>query len=466
MKQLPSSKLPQIPLPKPSQHPWWKRVPKPLPTPIGYVALAIVTGILLVWAFRPAPVLVTVGKVDRSSLQVTIDAEGKTRVRDRYGVAAPVNGHLARIQLEEGDPVQRGTVVAQIDPLPLTAAVKQALGQLAEWKAQRSGVQTQRPKPETLAQAKTRIQTAEANYRQAKAKVAQAQAALTQAQRDRDRAEQLAATGAISRNDRESAELKATTQAQELEALKLAAQAAATEVQIARDAVAVVEQEQTDPDYLLRVYDARIASTEAELAKLQEDADRTEIRAPVQGQVLRIFQKSAQFVSEGTPLLELGDVSQLELVIDVLSSDAEKIQPGDPILIARSNASPISAKVRRIEPAAFTKVSALGVEEQRVNVIGDFVDRPISLGDAYRVDTQIVVWQGQNVLKVPLSALFRCEQRWCVFTIADHRAQRRSVEVAHRSDLEAEIAQGLVAGDIVILHPNETISQNQRVRTR
>jgi HlyD family secretion protein len=174
--------------------------------------------------------------------------------------------------------------------------------------------------------------------------------------------------------------------------------------------LAVLQKEQTDPDYLLRVYDARIASTEAELAKLRDEANRAEIRSPIQGRVIRVLLRSAQYVTDGTPLLELGDVSNLELVIDVLSTDAQHIRPGVPILIEQQNAPPLPARVRLLEPGAFTKISALGVEEQRVNVIGDLVNQPTSFGDAYRVEAKIVIWEDKHVLQVPLSALFRCDQ--------------------------------------------------------
>jgi HlyD family secretion protein len=466
MKQLPLPKPPIRQPPVSKRTGWWQRFPTLSPKQLLYLAIALVTLLWVVWAFRPAPILVDTGTAERGKLQVTVDAEGKTRVRDRYLIAAPTNGHLERITLNEGDPVQPQMLVARIEPLPLTAAVQAALGQLAEWQAQRAGVATQRPKTETLAQATMRIQEATAKQQQATTQVARVQAAWAQAQRDRARAEQLATTGAISRQAKEAAELTQTTQARELEAAQLAAQVAASEVEVARAALAVLQREQTDPDYLLDVYDARIASTEAELAKLRDEANRTDIRSPLKGRVLRIVQKSAQFVTEGTPLLELGDTTHLELVIDVLSSDAERIKPGAPILIERADAQPIRAKVQRVEPAAFTKISALGVEEQRVNVIGEFVDVPIAMGDAYRVETKIVIWEGQAVLKVPLSALFRCDQSWCVFGVQGGRALRRSVELNHRSNFEAEIQTGLTAGEVVILHPNEQIESGKAVRSR
>lgn len=470
MKQLPKPLPDQPTTEKPPQERANKRgrLPRISLKPLVYIAIALTTCALVVWAFRPTPILVDTGKIERGELRVTVDAEGKTRVRDRFVVSAPVDGRLARIELEAGDPVQQGTLVARIDPLPLTSEVRSALGRLAEWKAQREGVATQRPKTASLEQARTRIQAAQAAQRQAQARVVQAQAALEQARRDRIRAQQLESAGAISRKERETAELNETTKAKDLEAAALATKAAASEVEVARAALTVLQQQQSDPDYLLKVYDARIASVEAELAKLRDEARRTEMRSPVRGQVLRVLQKSAQFVASGTPLLELGDVSKLELVIDVLSTDAVKVQPGDPILIDRGmNEKPLQAQVQRIEPSAFTKVSALGVEEQRVNIIGHFIDSPLSLGDAYRVEAQIIIWEGKNILKAPLSSLFRCEKSaWCTFVIQEGKANRRVVEVGQRNNFAAEIRQGLQEGEAVILHPTEQINHESRVAPR
>lgn len=439
---------------------------------LAYLTAGLTTLLLIVWAFRPAPIGVDTGLVQRGDLQVTVNAEGKTRVRDRFVIAAGIDGHLARIVLNEGDSVTAGRVVAEIDPLPLNASVQAAIGQLTAWQAERAGVATQRPKTETIQQSRTRIQMAEAQHQQAQAKVMQAQAALDQAHRDRERADQLAATGAIARQDREVAELNEITKSRELETVRLAAKASAAEVEVAKAALAVVQQEQTDPDYLLKVYDARIASTQAELSKLRDEAARTEIRSPVTGKVLRIQQKSAQFVTSGTAIMEVGNPAKLELVIDVLSSDAVNIKPGQPILIDQRadqgfNPPPIQATVRLVEPAAFTKISALGVEEQRVNVIGNFAGSPRSWGDAYRVDTKIVIWSGNDVLKTPISSLFRCGQSaWCAFVVDQGKAQRRPVTIGHRNDREAEVHQGLQPGETVILHPTEQIKDGSQVTPR
>jgi HlyD family secretion protein len=426
-----------------------------------YVGIAIATVIAIVLLLRPTPVGVEVGRVEKGVLQVTVNAEGMTRVRDRYILAAQVNGHLDRITLNEGDTVEAGDVVARIDPLPQTTAVQEALGRLAEWRAQRAGVETQRPKTAALAQARSRIAAAQANQRQVEARVTQTQAALAQAQRDRQRAQYFAATGVISRQAREQAELNERTKQEEHNAALQAAQAVRSEVAVAQKALTILQAEQSDPDYFLEVYNARIASVEAELARLQDEVQRTEMRSPVRGQVLRVLQRSAQVVSEGTPLVEIGDPTQLELVVDVLSSDAERVAVGNAVYVT-SGTTQLKGQVRRIEPSAFTKTSALGVEEQRVNVISS-IDASTVLGDGYRVDVQIVVWEKPDVIQVPLSAMFRCDRAWCVFVVNNGKAQRRTVTVGQRSDTTAEIQQGLTAGELVILHPTEQIEDNRTI---
>jgi HlyD family secretion protein len=452
-KPPPSPKEPEQP---PRKFPW---------KAVMYTLMGGAIGIGLIWAFRPTPIPVDIATVEQGELQVTVNAEGKTRIRDRFTIAAPVNGYLERIQLEEGDWVQQGSVVARIDPLATSSAVQEALAQITEWRAQRAGVATQRPKNASLEQAQLRIRAVQDSQRQAAARVIQARATLEQAQRDRQRAQQLAQAGAIPRQDFETARLTETTRAKELETAILTEKTATAEVDVARAALTVLQQQQTDPDYLIRVYDARIASVEASLQKLRDEARRTEIRSPVSGRVLRIQQKSAQFTTAGTTLLELGNPKQLELIIDVLSTDAERIRPGDRILTDQgTDTKPLLARVKRIEPSAFTKVSALGVEEQRVNIIGEFIDPPTILGDAYRVETRIVVWNVANTLKVPLSALFRCELQWCVFGVKKGKAVQRQVELGQRSDRAAQVLKGLAKGELVILHPTEQIKEGVGVK--
>jgi HlyD family secretion protein len=469
--------------------------PKSLPINLLYTSIGLGIAFLLFLAFRPTPIAVNVTKVRRGSLQVTVDEEGETRIRDRYVVSAPVAGRLARIRLNEGDRISQGSVIARIDPLPLDADVREAQARLREWQAERAGVATQRPKPEAFLQAEARIKAAEAVRQETQARVEQAQARLEQAKRDRQRSQQLYQDGAIARQTLEQDELEETIRARELEAVQRQVDIAIADVRAAEEALAILRAEQKDPDYLLDVMDARIASVEAELAKLADDAERTEIKAPLDGYVLRINQESAKYVEAGTPLLEIGNPQDLEIIVDLLSSDAVKVKPGAVMLIEHwGGEQTLVAQVRYLEPSAFTKVSALGVEEQRVNVIADFTDDFVPLGDRYRVETRTVVWSGENVLIVPLSALFRCDpgeqypaeilpdgqnqglpslrqnqsvsDLWCTFVIEGDRAQKRQVTVSQRSNFEAVIQQGLEVGEQVILHPTEQIQAGKKVRVK
>ena len=431
-----------------------------------------ILGILFL-AFRPSPIIVDVAEVKLGDVEVTVDEEGETRIRKRYIVSAPVEGRLARINLDEGDRIVKGQIIAQIDPLPLESDIQEAQARLRQWQAEKAGVETQRPKPEAIFQAEARIRAAVAKQRQAEARVGQAKAQLEQAIRDRQRNTFLHGEGALSRQAKERAELEEITKIRALEAEQKVAESALAEVNAAKEALSILRAEQQDPDYLLDVYDARIASVKAELAKLADDASRTNITSPIDGYVLRVFLESAKYVEAGAQLLELGNPQDLEIVVDLLSSDAVKVKPGAIMFLEHwGGESTLKAKVRYVEPSAFTKVSALGVEEQRVNVIADFVDPEIYLGDRYRVETRIVVWSRENVLVIPLSALFRCESgnnrhlsdTWCTFVVEKNEAQKRQLKVSQRSNFEAVIQEGLREKEIVILHPTEQIKSGTTVK--
>ena len=436
----------------------------------GLTSLGIIA--LVALAFRPAPIAIDVGTVIEGPLQVTVDAEGKTRVQERYVVSAPVAGRLQRIDLEAGDPVDADIIVAQIDPLPLNTQVLAAQARLQELRAELIGVDTQRPKSEELIQAEARLRSAEAAQQAAAADVAQTRAALEQARRDRIRAQDLEAEGAISRQAREAAELTETRLAQELEANQRELERAIANVADAREALPLLQAEQRDPDYLIEVYQAQIAGVEAELTNLADEARRTTITAPVTGSVLRVPDDSARFVEAGDPLIELGDPTDLELVIDVLSADAVQIEPGDTIHVEQwGGPTSLTATVSYIEPAAFTEVSALGVEEQRVNVIGTFSEPTAEsagfpLGDGYRIESRIVIWADDNVLQVPISALYRCAQDWCVFVVEKDRARMRTITIGPRSTTAAVVESGLQPGEQVILYPSEQIEAGRRVEPR
>jgi HlyD family secretion protein len=216
---------------------------------------------------------------------------------------------------------------------------------------------------------------------------------------------------------------------------------------------------------------AAVQAARASLIALQtewNDATKTiRLRAPVNGRVLRVIEKSERVVTAGAPLLVMGDPTKLEIVVDVLSSDAVKIKPGYLMLLGDwGGEQQLRARVRVVEAAAFIKVSALGVEEQRVNIVADFIDPPGPLGDGYRVEASIVIWEGPDVLKVPASAVFRCGDDWCLFVIQDGRARRRNVEIGHRSPFEVEILDGIELSTPLILHPTNQIEDGTRVEIR
>ncbi|MBZ5616512.1 MAG: efflux RND transporter periplasmic adaptor subunit [Acidobacteriia bacterium] len=376
---------------------------------VGAIVIALVA-----WAFVPKPIKVEKGHVERGSLRVTVDEEAETRVHDRFEIAAPVTGRLQRIELHAADPVEEGQLLAQIEPLPLD--------------------------PRERAELLARVESTQATRREAEANVERIRTEYEQARRTRERASKLAASGVISHEELEFADTAATNSSNALDAAKFRARAAAYEVQVAKAGLLALAVEHGDKPRIIT------------------------LRSPIRGHVLRLLQQSERVVSAGTPILQVGHPSQLEIVSDVLSTEAVKVKPGDPVLIENWGGDMVlRAKVRTVESSGFTKISALGVEEQRVNVVMDFVDSPTRLGDGYRVDVRIIVWEGNDVLKVPASAVFRRGQGWSVFVVENGRARARTVEIGHRNALEAELVKGVGGGEEVILHPGNQVSEGTRL---
>ncbi|MCK6556127.1 HlyD family efflux transporter periplasmic adaptor subunit [Candidatus Binatia bacterium] len=383
--------------------------------PIGVVVVGAGAGTAVL--LRPRPVRVDVAVAARGPLRVTIDEDGETRVRERFVVAAPVAGHLARIDLKAGAEVRAGEVVARLDPLPLD--------------------------PRSRAEARARLEAAEAAQREATARVAQARASLEQATRSARRARKLAKPGTISPEELELAELAETTRQKEVEAALFAASVAAHNVDAAR---------------------AVLLAPDGATAARCGSEPCVEVRSPISGRVLRVAEPSERVVPVGTPLLEIGDPMALEVVVDVLSADAVKVHPGAEVVFEDwGGERTLPGRVRLVEPSGFTKVSALGVEEQRVNVIADFAEPPAALADGYRLEARIVVWEGQGVLTIPASALFRRGGQWEVFAVVDGYARRRPVQVGHRTPQMVEVNGGLQAEDVVVLHPSDLVGDGTRV---
>jgi HlyD family secretion protein len=384
---------------------------------ILYAGAAALAVLLMSLAFREAPVAVETAAAVRGPLQVTVDEDGEVRAHDRFAVAAPVAGRLARIDFHDGDRVSPNQAIAVIHPLPLD--------------------------PRERAEANARVERAEALRREAGELASEAAAHHDQALRERRRAEALWEGGDIALQVVERAREAETTSSKVRKAAEFKTQAAASEVEMAKSALVALEAERGGA------------------------ARSVAVRPPVRGRVLRVIEKSERVVAAGTPLVVVGDPSKLEVVVDVLSTDAVKIREAAPVMLERwGGPKPLRARVRTVEPYAFTKVSALGIEEQRVNVVADFVDPPGPLGDGYRVEARIVIWESADVLKVPASALFRDGDGWRVFVERNGVATQREVKLGQRGALEAEVLAGLEPGDEVIVFPSDRVREGARVTKR
>jgi HlyD family secretion protein len=376
---------------------------------IGWGIAGAVLAFLTWRALRPEVVPVEVASAALGPLAETVGDQGETRSRHRHVVTAPTAGRVERIALEVGDRVAPGMVVARLAPVPLD--------------------------PRGREQAQAALATARDLERVAAAAVGEARAALEQARADRQRAERLLAGGGIAPAEAERLALVERGRAEEVAAAEARRQAAIHDVEAARSA-------------------------------LDRDGGRDlAVTCPLGGVVLAVPEPSARTVSPGEPLLEIGDSRDLEVVVDLLSADAVRVAVGSPIRVTGwGGDGTLAGRVTRVDPAAFTKVSALGVEEQRVNVVGSLDSVPGTLGHRFRVDVRVVLWSGDSVLTVPSSALFRRGDQWSVFRIENGRARERPVRVGHESSADSEILEGLSPGDQVVRHPTDRIQDGVRVR--
>jgi len=391
---------------------------------VGIGIVVVLVG-FFVYAFLPDPVAVDMTTLERGPMTVHVRDEGRTRVRDIYVVSAPVSGHLLRLDGQVGDTVQAGeTLIARF--LPNDPAFLDA--------------RTRRQAEAAVRSARAALSLAEAEKRKAEAQLEFARAEAARAQR-------LSERGSYSGADLERAELALKTAKAAFETARAAAQVRAAELENAQ--AVLTNPGEDDP---------------------ADEDGIVEVVAPTDGRILRVLQESETVVAAGTPLVELGDPEQMEVVVDVLSRDAVRIREGAAVEITGWGGDhSLAGTVRRVEPYGFTKVSALGIEEQRVNVIID-LDAPASewqaLGHGFRVDAAITVWSGDDVLRVPTSALFRHEGDWAVFLVRDGKAQRARIAVGRNNGEVAQVLDGLRAGDNVVVHPSERIRDGISVVSR
>jgi HlyD family secretion protein len=381
-------------------------------------AVLVVAGIgaVAVW---PESMEVTVVRATRGPMQVTVDEDGETRVRDRFLVTAPVSGRVHRIEIEPGDPVIRGkTLLARITP---------AESPLID--------------PRTRSELQAAVEAATASVGQARAERQRASSSVDLARSTLRRQQELMKAGAISSAALEDAETALATAEDALRAAEFTERRAESEVQLAR----------------------------ARLSAPGRTGRSVDVLSPIDGTVLRRLRESEGVVPVGEPLLEIGEPDRIEIVADLLSTDAVRVSRGAEVLVEQWGGNhSLHGRVRRVEPSGFMKVSALGVEEQRVNVIIDFVDlkEAARLGDGFRVEVRIVLWKEDDVLKVPVGALFRQGNDWAVFVVNEGRARRQGVQIGQRNENEAQIMDGIDAGATLVLHPPDTLTDGTRVTVR
>jgi HlyD family secretion protein len=373
------------------------------------VVVAAIGGI--VYAMRPKPVAVDAAQVTVGPMQSTVEVDAVTRVLDRFAITAPVGGMMQRLALREGDAVRAGQVVATIITPPV-------------FETERAGLAA-------------RLDAARAAQLQADSRVTAARQALAQAVRDRQRARTLLEAGGIAERDEELAMLTETNRRTELGTAEAQRRIAVAEVTQARAALA-----------------AATAATGATAL----------VRAPAAGRVLGMPDRSARVVAPGAPLLTIGDLRTLEIAADVLSSDAAVVRRGQTVILRGWGGAPLRGVVRSIEPSARTRVSALGVEEQRLTVVVDVPNAPPALGDGYRLDASIVVWEATNATTVPAGALLRSDGGWDVFAIRDGRAERVPVRIGHVGGGAAEVLGGVRRGERVVVFPPDALRSGMRVR--
>jgi HlyD family secretion protein len=415
----------------------------------GFVA-AIAGAIIL--GLRPAPVEADLATVGRGDIRETVDQDGRTRLRERYTVSAPLAGRLLRIELDPGDKVEAGeTLVASIEPRD---------PELLDARA--------------LLQAEANVKAAEARLERTTPLLDETVASLEFAKADLDRARRARqeSPGSVTLNELESKEMVRRTRAALVRAAEHAHEIAKFELAQAKAALLRSRPSTEATDAQADATSGKEEGNSKTRAPYpQQDPQwHFNILSPINGRVLRVFRESSGVVQAGDALLEIGDPLDLEVEIDVLSRDAVKVKPGAPVLLEEWGGDrPLHGEVRLVEPSGFMKISTLGVEEQRVNVIVDLVDPPQTretLGDGFRVEARIVTAEAKDVLKVPTSALFRVGEDWAVFRVEDSVARQRIVKLGLQNGLEAEVREGLAEGDEVVTHPGDNVIDGRAVRAR
>ncbi|GAB1268288.1 HlyD family efflux transporter periplasmic adaptor subunit [Aurantivibrio infirmus] len=381
---------------------------------ITYIGVAILGVVVAALILQPKSIAVDIATIDRGILTVTIEEEGQTRARDRYTIAAPITGRLLRTEYKEGQTVQQGDVLTGIAPTPDDARTEAAL--------------------------RANVRAAQARLNEVRAILEEAEGNQKRAQAEFERRNDLYEKNIVSVESRDFYEQEALSSKARVASVKASVEAAEAALESASSQLIGINQSTVQSSYVVPVV------------------------SPASGKVIRVFQESERVVAAGSALFELSSGADLELVIDLLTQDAVQVKAGDPIIITGwGGDSILKGEVVYVEPGAFTKISTLGVEEQRVNVIGHLIENTSLLGTGYRIEAAIVVWEADDILRIPTSAIFRRHNAWQTFVVENNQAQLRKIDIGKRSIDFAQVLDGLVEGEEVVVFPSDLIEDGVRV---
>ncbi len=431
----------------------------------GLILLVLLVCAVAFVALRPQPTLVEMGPVERSTVREYVSEEAKTQLAREYLIDLPESGTVEPIALEVGDLVQAGDVVARMETYELEQQLASVEAQMAQARAQVTGVDVAKPKEEDH-------ETAAVRVRDAEGALAIAQKSLEVARIERDRTEKeykriqgLLAAGVISPSERDAAESAFLAAREQASSAELALTSATRNVDLARLAQQRLTGSIDDNEYMRQAHEAEIAALEAQRGIVISQLEKMVVKAPVSGPVLAKFEDSRRTLPAGSPLLRVGDLSSIEIACDVLSEEVGAISEGDQVeLLGKAiRAENASGTVRRIHPAAFTKLSSLGIEQQRVRVLADFDNTELQLRPGTRIDVRIITAEAANVLAVPERATFRREGQHYVFRVEGGRARLTPITLGLRNDTWAEVKEGLSESDTIIYEPMSSLEDGALV---
>jgi len=433
------------------------------------VTLVLVLGAAgVVWMLaRPRPIAVDVATITRGRVRAFVEEEGKSRVADRFVVATQVAGRLRRVRLDAGDKVETGALVCEIDPLPLRSRIEEAQARIRALERRIEGVGRKLPKEAELERAEVMEESAKSELDVAQDELEATKALHTRALREAERVRTLVSKRSLTRSALDAVEAEEQSLRARVEAARQRVRFRNLLIRAAALRHEVLEAQLKDYEWEEDDYREQITGLRAGLNALDDDLLHTRVLAPIAGTVLRRFEESERVVPAGTPVLEIGDLDGLEVEADFLSEDVAHMSVGMPAeVFGRALGSlVVPAKITRIYPAAFKKISSLGVEQQRVTILVGFDGAPTGLGDRYRVEVRVILEEKDDVVLVPEGALFRHRGAWHAFVLRDGAGHLTKVETGLRDGRVREVVSGLSVGDAVVLHPDPALEDGARLET-